>query len=179
MTRLRRQRGAAAVEFSLVFMLLLMIALGSFEWGMAFRDSLAVSSSVREGARVGSAAGTNAQADCLILEGASGALFSIAGLQVQELWIYKSDTTGAVGVRNRYRIAGPNEPLVCGVWFRIENGWPPGSGRVNTGTNRDWLGVRIIYNHQWKTGFLWWSGASTWQDSSVMRLEPSLPLNAN
>jgi hypothetical protein len=41
--------------------------------------------------------------------------------------------------------------LVCGTWLPIANSWPPTS-RDNDGTSRDWLGVEILYNHDWKTG---------------------------
>ncbi|MEE8374884.1 MAG: TadE/TadG family type IV pilus assembly protein [Acidimicrobiia bacterium] len=52
---MRSERGTTLVEFSFVFMLMMMLAIGSFEWGMGFRDRLAVAQSVREGARVGAA----------------------------------------------------------------------------------------------------------------------------
>jgi hypothetical protein len=175
---MKRERGAAAVEFSLVFMLLLMIAIGAFEWGMGFRDSLAVSSAAREGARVGSASGTNSSADCLILEASAGALKSVSGNQVAELWIFRSTTSGAIqsGQYQQYRPAQPTDnpaTLVCGTWFRMTNSWPA-ANRINTGSNRDWLGVRIVYDHAWKTGFLWWNGSSRWNETAVMRLEPAI-----
>ena len=118
----RSDRGAALIEFSLLFMFLMTLALGTFEFGMAFRDSLAVSSATREAARVSGAVGDRALGDCLILEAGAGALQSIGGNQVAELWVYKSDTTGAVsGSRiNKYRPSQPTDnpaSLICGTWF--------------------------------------------------------------
>ena len=63
--------------------------------------------------------------------------------------------------------------LVCGTWLPIANSWPPTS-RDNDGTSRDWLGVEILYNHDWKTGFLWWTGSASWAENPVMHLEPAI-----
>jgi len=172
----KSERGTAVVEFSLVFMFLLTIALGGFEFGMAFRDSLAVSSATREAARIGGAVGPRVNADCTILEAAAGALQSIAGNQVAELWIYKSDTLGTVTLtRNVYRPSQPTDApgsLVCVNWFPISISWSVAS-RDNVGTTRDWLGVKIKYDHDWQTGFLWWNGSSRWVEDAVMHLEPA------
>jgi len=170
------EKGSALVEFAIVFMFLMTIALGAYEYGMAFRDSLAVSSSAREAARIGGAVGARATADCTILEAAAGALQSISGNQVAQLWVYKSDTIGSVTVtRNVYRPSQPTDSaaaLVCGTWFPISIAWPA-TTRDTTGTTRDWLGVKIQYDHAWKTGFLWWTGSSRWVEDAVMHLEPS------
>src|SRR5690554_128413 len=101
-----RERGVAAVEMALTLGLLLMIALGSFEYGMAFRDWLAVNQSTREGVRLAANAGNHPNADCLILEATAGALQSLDNSTPAEVWIYESDTAGAVGARRqRYRPA--------------------------------------------------------------------------
>ena len=91
-------------------------------------------------------------------------------------WIYKSDTIGTVtATRNVYRPSQPTDSaaaLVCGTWFPISIAWPA-TTRDTTGTTRDWLGVKIQYDHAWKTGFLWWTGSSRWVEDAVMHLEPS------
>ncbi|HEY7582340.1 MAG TPA: TadE family protein [Acidimicrobiia bacterium] len=172
------ERGAALIEFSLLFMFLMTIALGAFEFGMAFRDTLAISSATREAARVAGAVGDRTLGDCIILEAGAGALQSISGNQVAELWVYKTDTTGAVntGLRNRYRPSRPTDnpaSLICGTWFPIQRSWIE-TTRDNDGATRDWVGVRTVYDHAWKTGFLWWSGSVQWFEDAVMHLEPSL-----
>jgi hypothetical protein len=172
-----RDRGATLIEFSLVFMFLMVIAMGAYEWGMAFRDSLAVSSATREAARVGGAVGDRASGDCIILEAAAGALTSISGNQVNQLWVFKTDGTGGVlGPANKYRPSQPTDnpaSLICGTWFPIQRTWIETTRDID-GTTRDWLGVRTIYDHAWKTGFLWWSGSSQWSEDAVMHLEPSI-----
>jgi Flp pilus assembly protein TadG len=50
-------RGAVAVEFALVLPILVMLMFGIFSAGVAYSDHLAVTNSVREGARLGSAIG--------------------------------------------------------------------------------------------------------------------------
>lgn len=173
----KSERGATLIEFSIVFMLLMMISIGAFEFGMAFRDSLAVSSATREAARVGGAVGDRANGDCIILEAAAGALTSISGNQVNQLWVFKTNGTGQVLAQsNRYRPSQPTDnpaSLVCGTWFPISLTWLE-TTRDNDGTARDWLGVRVIYDHAWKTGFLWWSGSAQWREDAVMHLEPSI-----
>ncbi|HEY7563928.1 MAG TPA: TadE family protein [Acidimicrobiia bacterium] len=173
----RGERGASMVEFSLVFMFLMTIALGGFEFGMAFRDSLAISSATREAARIGGAMGDRSNADCVILEAAAGALHSVSGDQVAELWVYLSDTTGSVTLtRNTYRPSQPTDnpsSLVCGTWFPMATSWPATS-RDASGVTRDWLGVKIRYDHAWYTNFLWWSGTVRWEEDAVMHLEPEI-----
>ncbi|HEY7705285.1 MAG TPA: TadE/TadG family type IV pilus assembly protein [Acidimicrobiia bacterium] len=169
-------RGAALVEMAAVFGLLMLIAIGGFEWGMAFRDSISVSTSAREAARVASSAGRDTNADCFIIEAAAGALQAISGNKVVELWIYESDTSGTVGRSSRYRPGQPSDvSLVCnGAWFRISNNYPP-SSRDNDGSTRAWIGVQITYDHAWKTGFAFWRGTSRWSERAVMHLEPAVP----
>jgi Flp pilus assembly pilin Flp len=52
--RRKESRGAAAVEFALVLPLLLMVVLGTIDWGWYFFVSQVVTNAAREGARVGS-----------------------------------------------------------------------------------------------------------------------------
>ena len=171
-------RGTTLVEFAFIFMLMLMIAIGSFEWGMGFRDRLSVSQSVREAARVGAAIGDDSGADCRILEAGAGALAAIGGNEVKEVWIYESDVSGTVGGnRQRYRPAAPTDnplTLTCsGGWYPIQQTWPEAS-RDNNGPVRDWIGVRVILDHAWKTDFLWWSGTVQWEEDVVFHLEPEI-----
>jgi len=73
------------VEFALVFGFLMTLALGAFEYGMAFRDWLSVTISSREGGRVAASAANYGDADCVILEAATGALQSLTSGEVSEV----------------------------------------------------------------------------------------------
>jgi hypothetical protein len=153
----------------------MVLSIGAFEWGMAFRDWLSVSAATREGARVAASAGQVPDADCAILEATAGSLLSIEEARIQFVDIYNADTAGApTGQLQRYRPKAPTDPgasLVCTNWFRITNAYPPAS-RVNIGAERDWIGVRLEFTHSWKTGLFWWSGGVTWSDRTVILMEP-------
>lgn len=64
MRRLRRgQRGAAAVEFALVLPLLMLLVLGTIDWGFYFFIEQVATNAAREGARVGAVVGDATAAD--------------------------------------------------------------------------------------------------------------------
>lgn len=175
---MRSERGTALVEFAMVLTMMLTLSIGAFEWGMGFRDRLSVSQSVREAARVGAAVGDRTDADCRILEAGAGALAAVAGNSVKELWIYESDDSGTVsGSRQIYRPSQPTDDpatLRCsGGWYPIQTTWDP-STRDNNGPVRDWLGVQVVLDHAWKTGFAWWNGTVQWEERVVMHLEPEI-----
>lgn len=185
LSRDREERGATMVEFALIFGLLLMLALGAFEYGMVFRDWLSVTISSREGARVAASAAGYNQADCVILEAATGALQSFESGVVTQVHIYKSDTTGSYpgansSLTNRYRPAQPGDLdlVVCqgSSWVanHIGGSWGPAQ-RVNTEGASDWIGVRVDFQHTWFTNFLWWNGTVDFSDDGVFRLEPPAP----
>jgi TadE-like protein len=179
---MRRDRGTAAVEMALAFVVILMIAIGAYEFGTGFIDRNAMANAAREGARAGAAAGDydnggGDDADCVIIEAAAGALSGIAGNDVRELWIYESDDTGFVGLNGniqRYRrpIGSDTVDLVCagGDWSRQSDTFPPSERALGS---RKWLGVKLVVDHSWKTNFLFWSGTTTWEEDVVMRIEPS------
>src|SRR5438445_6699402 len=57
--RIREQRGAAAVEFALVAVLLFMILFGIIVWGTVFSKLEVLNGAAREGARLAAVGGTN------------------------------------------------------------------------------------------------------------------------
>jgi len=168
-------RGTATVESAFIISLVLVpLLIGAIEFGFAFRDWLSVSAATREGARVATAATTLPNADCLTLEATAGALTAVDDDQVQQVWIYKSNSSGAVGQKQNYRPALPTDnpaTLVCGTWVRLENAYPPAS-RDNSGSTVDFVGVRVVFSHDWITNFPGFSGIATWQDDTIMRIEP-------
>lgn len=176
---MKRDEGTAAIEMAIALLVLLLIVLGTYEYGTAFVDRNAMANAAREGARAGSAAGEfdvggGVNADCAVIEAAAGALQGMQGNEVKEIWIYQSDDSGFVGVGGHIQGYKPDEgegvDLVCaGNWHRIHNAWPPSAREL--GSNK-WLGVKLIVDHTWKTGFAIWNGTTTWEEDVVMRLEP-------
>ncbi|HSJ83344.1 MAG TPA: TadE family protein [Acidimicrobiia bacterium] len=172
------------VEFSLIFGLLLTIALGAFEYGMLFRDWLSVTIAAREGGRVAASAANYGDADCVILEAATGALQSLESGGVLEVHIYRSDETGSYpgtgsSLTRRYSPFQPGDPslVAClGSEWNAEHlgsNWDPNDRVSAAGIH--WIGVRIEFQHEWFTNFLWWSGTVDFSDEAVFRMEPPAP----
>lgn len=174
-------RGAAAIELAIAFLLILGIALGTYEFGTAFADKTAMANAVREGARAGSAAGefdeSGRDADCVVIEASAGALQGMDGNAVTGLWIYETDSTGELDLTSDYQHYVPDDDevdLTCGGgnWNRLVDGWPPSERELGS---EQWLGVKVTVDREWKTGFGVWNGTVTWEETAVMRLEPENP----
>ena len=68
----RDDRGAVAVEFALIFPILIVILLGIIEYGSVFNAQLLLTGAAREGARSMSITGDPAQAQSAAVDAASG-----------------------------------------------------------------------------------------------------------
>lgn len=173
----RKDDGAALVEFAVVSLLLFTILFGIIEFGLAFRDWLSVTSATREGARVASAAGNDPDADCAILNAATGPLLAVNAdtADTFRLFIYEATDTGDFSTANpyqEYEPAGdsPLNPVNCNAtWDRVSNSYPPANRGV-TFDDLDTIGVRIDFTHEWVTNFFPFDG--DWTDDAVMRIEP-------
>ncbi|MFQ5967556.1 MAG: TadE/TadG family type IV pilus assembly protein [Acidimicrobiia bacterium] len=167
---LRSERGAALIETALIASLVIVLAVGAAEMGFALLDWLAVSSATREGARTGSASGDDPAADTLVLAAVDQALASNPSALVKEVWIFRSDSTGSVSDP----LSGTNIYRKVGGGFVCDNGcpWAPTSRSTNA-LSLDYLGVRVVFSHDWITDLVPWVGNETWQDDTVMRLEPA------
>lgn len=64
--------GAAAVEFALVFPILILILIGIIEYGSVFNAQLMLTSAAREGARTMAVTGSVAQARTAVIDAAIG-----------------------------------------------------------------------------------------------------------
>ena len=172
------------VEFALLFGLLLMLALGAFEYGMVFRDSLTVTTASREGGRVAASTANHGDAYCVILEATAGALQSLNSGAITEVHIYRSSASGSypgAGADNvlykPYGTVGPKLTCSSGVEWEGPSGgsnWTP-AHRVDQNFPAPWIGVRINYDHTWFTNFLWWNGTFSLSDDAVFRIEPPAP----
>jgi Flp pilus assembly protein TadG len=92
--RVRRERGAVALEAAILTPLMFLLFFGIVEFGMLYKDYLAVTSSVRAGARMASAeprvATFGADAAAQVAKEASALDMN----KVNELWIYKATASG-------------------------------------------------------------------------------------
>ena len=172
------QSGATMVEFAVAVPVLILLIVGLIEFGFGFLDSQAVAGATREGARVGSIFGTDPNADDLILAAVGDSLGDMrGGSELQQVWIFRSNEAGDVvdetNTTNKY------VPDGAGGWVCLDAAacpWDPAtrntdlSGSIGV-VSRDYLGVRVLFDHEWLTGFLPFP-APTWTDDTVMLLEP-------
>lgn len=189
-TGLRRhgERGAALVEAALAIPIILLLALGAADFGFMFLDSLTVSGAAREGARVGSAIGTRSDVDDAIIGAIAEATGGLDRSQVEAIWIFKAtaegdpvddcavdDTAGyftCTGPTDHTNIYTPDGDLLTGSWDPDERKATIGSDcPADPSVCPDLLGVRLVFTHQWVTGFI---GLSTgpFVEDAVFRLEP-------
>ncbi|MFT4088993.1 MAG: pilus assembly protein [Gordonia sp. (in: high G+C Gram-positive bacteria)] len=168
-----RDRGVVAVEAALVTPILLLIIVAIVEFGLVYKDQLAVTSAVRAGARMASAEpriATFAQdaADAVAKEGSALDLS-----QVTALWVFQADSTGhPVGAGGTFDSCATN----C-VQFKYSDGgftvasgsWASSSQDACVG-EEDSVGVYMRYNHEAVTDVLF--RTETLTSSTVMRIEP-------
>ena len=73
-SKMRREDGAAAVEFALIVGLLAMLVFGMMEYGLAFWQLQSLRAATREGARVAAVGGDTSQITNAVVDASSGAL---------------------------------------------------------------------------------------------------------
>jgi hypothetical protein len=194
----RREGGAVAVETALVMPVILAVLFGIVEVSLLIRDHVAVTSAVRVGSRIASAAADAGPGTCLSGEAAatctptsSPALAQQAADAIQRagsamppdqidyILVYKANAQGFPGPDGNTTM-----PTSCGtaancvkfVWrdsvnaFRYDGGsWD--SKSINACVNEsDTLGVHMQATHQGVTGMF--GGSIGLADRSVMRFEP-------
>ena len=73
-SKLRREDGAAAVEFAIIVSLLVMLVFGMMQYGLAFFQTQNLRSAIREGARVAAVRGDAATVKQHIADASAGSL---------------------------------------------------------------------------------------------------------
>ena len=127
---LRRDRGASTLEAAIILPLLLILALGTAEFGFAFVDWLSVANATRTGARIGSAAGAASTADSVILGAGGQALSDMDSSTVDAVWIYDASASGnpldgcTIGSEGACTTTNVYVPSGGSGWNCV-NGWPP------------------------------------------------------
>lgn len=187
--RARGERGSVLVEAAFITPVLFFLLFSILEFGLAFRDYLAVANTTRDGARAASVAANDGSADYLTLQSIADASNVIDRRNITRIVIY--------------RATGPNTP-VPPMCTTAAQGFDTGSVRCNVysaaaldlaesefgcrpdrnldrffcPTNRiaavngppDYVGVWVQVNHDWVTGLF--GRTLTFRDETVMRIEP-------
>ena len=184
-----RERGAALLEFALVAPVLLLLIFGAIEYGMFFKDYLTVSNTTRTGARVGSAAGSSADADYQIIQAVKAAATALPGGagSIQELSIYKSTSSGGGPTANcqtassvadscnTYTASAFSQPATmfgCGAGA-LDTAWCPTTRVDSQAIGPDYIGVWVKTTHGFITKLF--GSSRTITDGVVMRIEPRVP----
>lgn len=183
--RLRRRRrddeGAVLVEAAFIMPVILLIVFGILEFGLAFKNSLTVTSSTRSGARVAAAMPrtTNYQQNTAAAVRGS-MLNALTSGEVEYLSIYKADpVTGEPSdgsdfetCTECYRYSwDPTASAGVGNWAYEGGTWPPLSqSACGDDGHTDYVGVYVRSRHTYLTGFF--GNGLDLTAHTVMRLEP-------
>ena len=180
------------VELAVVVPVLIVLVLMSFQLGMMLRQDMTVSAAARAGARVGSSAGVDREADYEVLQAVAAGLGTIPVADIELVVVFKSDGGGQVpaaclaasqsGVCNRYTAADLTRPVSdfgdttsCAA-SSPDRFWCPVDRERDQAslTGPDWFGVYVqVRNHSVAPTFL---GDRSLSDTVVMRLEPRFQL---
>jgi hypothetical protein len=181
--RLRRtgrdDRGIAAVEAAIVTPIFMLVVIGIIEFGLAFKDQLAVTSAVRAGARIASAEPRIATfaTDAAAQVAREGSALDMN--DVNALWVYQADASGhPVGAGGTFGSCATN--CVVFGWngssfVQTGGSWSPTAQDACQGT-QDSVGVYLSFRHPGVTQTFFTSlGLSSY---TVMRFEPIPSLQA-
>lgn len=187
------------VEAAFITPVLFFLLFSILEFGMAFRDYLAVANTTRDGARAASVFGNDSSADFEILQSIADASNVIKPQDIERIVIYKASgpntpvpsacTTAANGIVNTCNVYTSGAMNLAETEFgcradrNLDRYWCPTATTATTpsqtgrkvamsGANGppDYVGVWIKVNHTWLTGLF--GRNLTFTDSTVMRMEP-------
>ena len=175
----RRDRGAVAVEMAIVVPILVLLAFGMLEFGLAFKNKLTISQAVNQATRNASVLGIDDYADIEILNAVEAGLADMIG-SVAHVDIFKADAGGAPTTWDRYTPdAGacgwdpcPDPDLGTAV-YGSPNDYKPCERDIKLDGGVDTIGVQIEYTHTWITGVLGLS-PQTWHETARASMEPDL-----
>lgn len=175
-------RGSAVVEAALITPVLLLLIVGVFEFGFAFKDQLAITSAVRAGARMASAEPRIATfaADAAAQVAREGSALDMG--DVKALWVYKADATGhPTGAGGTFSSCSTS--CIQFTWNSVQKKFlsSGGSGWLYTTQNacqskQDSVGVYLKVDHKSVTKSIF--NVLTLTSHTVMALEPIPSLQA-
>lgn len=186
--RARGERGSVLVEAAYITPVLFFLLFSILEFGLAFRDYLAVANTTRDGARAASVYGNDSSADFDILQTIANASNVIDRNNIERIVIYKGSgpnsavpTSCANGtpsstcnVYSANALDLAESEFGCRADRNLDRYWCPTTRKsAVAGTNGppDYVGVWIKVNHKWVTGLF--GQSLTFTDSTVMRIEPA------
>jgi len=183
------------VEITMVIPLLVFLMLGTLEIGMAWSDAQVVTQAARSGARTVTQLPEEELADQQALLAVQAA-FSQQSISAVQVTIFEADvdgnpTTSCDGTTpvsggqpcNIYTLSDISFTALTdtdlwgcnqsGRTMAVDDNWCPSdaSNRNPAQASATWIGVRVVAERQWLTGFFG-NGTQTISETAVMRLEP-------
>lgn len=179
-------RGTAVVEMAVVVPVFILLVFGMLEFGLAFKDKLAMAHAVNQATRRATVLGSDATADIDILQAFADGLVGATSMDsVVTVDIFKANADGSKGVYDRYTVDAdgfpcgwdpcPDPAIVDPVVYGSPEDYEPCSRDTSLGPSDgvDTIGVEVTYTHDWVTGVLGFS-QQTWHETSMGRMEPNL-----
>ncbi len=189
--RAAHERGQSLVEMAMLLPLLVLIVVGTLEFGFVFDHHLTLEYASREGARAGAALAHGgsgppgctgaSDVDPRIVAAVQRVLTSpgspITVGNVTEIHIYRAGPDGEELQANVWRPSAGMGPVVDGVplnFVQFSNTWGACT-RNNSAVNTQSIGVSLTYTYAWQTPieFLFGGAGLTMTDRTVMQLNPT------
>lgn len=174
---------------ALILPVLLVIILGTLEFGFAFDHHMTLEYASREGARTGAALADGdgdtalcATIDAQVIAAVQRVLTSpgsdISQNEIPEIRIYRAGANGQeLGPVNRWTYSPGAGPVVDGEnvdYVQASSSWPACS-RIANGASPDSVGVSLVYTYRYRTPLTQLFGVRTltMSDRTVMPLGPT------
>ena len=181
---MHRERGAVMVEMAVVMPIFILLIFGMLEFGLAFKDKLAMTHAVTRASRDAAVFGNEDIADIEILRAFEDGLVGAASIDsVVHVDIFKADNDGSPIVWDRYVPDAdgvpcdwdpcPDPAIVGSVVYGNPADYPPciRDTAFDPTDGLDTIGVQVEYTHTWVTGVLGFS-QSIWHEATEARIEP-------
>ena len=182
--RTGHERGAVMVEMAVVLPLLLLLVIGTIEFGLLFHERLTIASAASSAARTGATMGIRDEADYVILQALEAGLYDqVDPSVIIRVDIFKADPISGAKTGNYDRYVYQPLATTC-KWSPCpdvaQDGpvgtWVP-SSRDNTldegGGGLDVLGIEVIYHHTAVSGFIPGMDRDL-TERALVRLEPGV-----
>jgi hypothetical protein len=177
-----RERGAVMVEMALILPLLLLLVIGSIEFGLLFHERLTIASAASSAARTGATMGERDEADFAILQALEAGLYNqVDTAVIIRVEIFKANPiTGAkLGPTDSYTYVGGSgckwNPCPDLAADGPTGSWLPSTRDTvldPSGGGLDVLGVEITYHHTPVSGMIPGLDRDL-TERALVRLEPS------
>jgi TadE-like protein len=173
-----RHRGQALIEFTFFFTFMMLILAGVTDVAFLVDAHVNVVYAARQGARTGSVLGIGSgtfSPDCAIVGAVHATLLNQSDVTLQQIIIYKADANGQDTLGQDQVYQGGDYCTSSTTWAlggpAGGGTWPP-SQRSITAFSEDSIGVKLVYQYQFRFDF-WQGGTLSLTDSAVF------PMNVN